>query len=418
MNVWIFQTGEPLHIDYGNPRPMRAMNLANMLIEKGHSVVIWSSGFYHQEKRHRCHEVTTFQVSSKLIIRLIPSPGYQRNVGLGRIFDHAVLAMNLKKLLSTETSLPDVAFVGYPPIEAAAVLTKWLANHSIPCVLDVKDQWPTFFLEAMPRVVRPIGRIILQPYFYLARRAMRDVSGLISMTDAFLQWAIKFSNRNIGSRDLVVPLTSPADQVTEHELKLARQWWDEFGVANDGRNRVCFVGSHSPAFDFLPIYEAARGFLSAGLDCEFVICGDGGVSAEVRKMMSALPNVRFPGWIDRAQIQVLAERSIAWLAPYKNIDNFTLNLPNKIIDALALGLPILSPLQGEVERMIQEHRVGLTYGVGVGESLFSRIQTLIKDPCLQFEQSKNARQLFANKYLFDVVYDRLVEHLESLACVK
>jgi hypothetical protein len=29
---------------------MRAMNLANTLIIKGHNVVIWSSGFYHQKK--------------------------------------------------------------------------------------------------------------------------------------------------------------------------------------------------------------------------------------------------------------------------------------------------------------------------------------------------------------------------------
>ena len=29
MIVWIFQTGEPLHIDSENPRPMRAMNLSD-----------------------------------------------------------------------------------------------------------------------------------------------------------------------------------------------------------------------------------------------------------------------------------------------------------------------------------------------------------------------------------------------------
>ena len=51
MNILIFQSGEPLHIDGGNPRPMRAMNLANKLVEKGHTVIILSSRFYHQEKK-------------------------------------------------------------------------------------------------------------------------------------------------------------------------------------------------------------------------------------------------------------------------------------------------------------------------------------------------------------------------------
>ena len=48
MNIWILQTGEPLHSDGENARPMRAMNLANKLIENGHSVTLWSSAFSHQ----------------------------------------------------------------------------------------------------------------------------------------------------------------------------------------------------------------------------------------------------------------------------------------------------------------------------------------------------------------------------------
>ena len=36
MDIWILQTGEPLHSDKGNPRPMRAMNLSNKLVERGH----------------------------------------------------------------------------------------------------------------------------------------------------------------------------------------------------------------------------------------------------------------------------------------------------------------------------------------------------------------------------------------------
>ena len=53
MNVWIFQSGEPLISDGNMARPMRAMNLANALVDKGHKVILWSSAFYHQKKTHR-----------------------------------------------------------------------------------------------------------------------------------------------------------------------------------------------------------------------------------------------------------------------------------------------------------------------------------------------------------------------------
>ena len=149
MNIWILQTGEPLHIDGENARPMRAMNLSNTLIEAGHEVILWSSAFHHQEKRHRSHTAKSIKVSDKLEIRLIPSRGYRRNIGLSRLVDHAQLALNLKKMLTQVEALPDVAFIGFPPIETATVLTSWLKKRGVPTLLDVKDQWPSLFLDAV-----------------------------------------------------------------------------------------------------------------------------------------------------------------------------------------------------------------------------------------------------------------------------
>ena len=53
MIIWLLQTGESLHSDQENLRPMRAMNLANELVKAGHRVILWSSAFSHQAKKHR-----------------------------------------------------------------------------------------------------------------------------------------------------------------------------------------------------------------------------------------------------------------------------------------------------------------------------------------------------------------------------
>ena len=95
MKVWILQTGEPLHSDAGHPRPMRAMNLADALTQAGHEVLLWSSVFFHQEKRHRTGGAQSIEISDRLTIRLVPSRGYSRNLGLGRLADHAQLGHNL-----------------------------------------------------------------------------------------------------------------------------------------------------------------------------------------------------------------------------------------------------------------------------------------------------------------------------------
>lgn len=415
MNIWVFQTGEPLHIDGENARPMRAINLSNALVDAGHKVILWSAAFSHQEKRHRSRTAKSIKVSDKLEIRLIPSRGYSRNIGLSRLVDHAQLALNLKKMLKQVDALPDVAFIGFPPIETAAVLTSWLKKRSVPSLLDVKDQWPSLFLDAVPASLRLLGRVALSPYFYFARSAMQDASGISAMADGFLDWALGIAGRKRIDKDGVFPLTSPSGQVSASQLEEAMQWWDTQGISNDGRSRVCFVGTFMSVFDWKPVQQAAKMALNGKIPCEFVICGDGGSSAEVRAMMAGLPNVHFPGWVDRPKIEVLAELCQAALVPYLNIDSFMRSIPNKVVDALSLGLPILCPLKGEVAKLINEYGVGMRYGTDSGKSLYDCIQTLTEDKDLQKKMSQKAWALYEERFSFKMVYGGMVRHLEKLA---
>lgn len=415
LTVWLLQTGEPLHSDAGHPRPMRAMNLANALVDAGHKVVVWSSAFYHQEKSHRARTATTITISTQLEIRLVPSPGYSRNIGLGRLWDHAVLGYRLVRLLDRETVPPDVAFIGYPPIETAAVMARWLSQRGVPSLIDVKDQWPAIFTRPLPGALRPLGEIALWPYFHLGRRAMRDASGIVAMAEGFLQWALQFSGRARGGFDRVVSLTTPGVRVIDADLQAARRWWDTRGVLADGRPRVCFIGSHSPAFDMGTVAQAASQLSARGTSCEFVICGDGDCSAEWRSVMSSMANVVFAGWVDRPQIEALAERSMAALAPYHNTEDFVMSVPNKVIDSLSLGLPVLSPLQGEVRHLIASHGVGLSYGDASGNSLADCLVRLLDDSALRAELSSNAARLYREQFSFETVYGGLVAHLEHMA---
>jgi glycosyltransferase involved in cell wall biosynthesis len=414
LRIWLLQTGEPLHIDSGNPRPMRAMNLANALAAAGHKVTLWSSSFSHQEKRQRVTANDRVQVSGYLVIRLLASPGYQRNIGLARLWDHAMLARNLAKQLDSESTLPDVAFVGYPPIETAAVMTRWLAARSVPCMVDVKDQWPAIFIDALPVPIKPIGRIALAPYFYFGRRALRDATALSAMADGFLNWAAAFAGRAVSDLDRVVPLTAPTGQVTEAELQEAGIWWDQQGIHADGTQRICFIGSHSKAFDMLPVMQAAKSLAASGSHCQFVLSGDGENKVAWQAMAADLPNVHFPGWIDRPKIEALARRSSAALAPYRNNDDFLLSIPNKVIDSLALGLPVLSPLNGEVARLISDFDIGLGYGPMAKKTLKSCIEDLAAIPELRKKLSDNALELFRERFSFETVYGGLVSHLEMM----
>ncbi|HET9949595.1 MAG TPA: glycosyltransferase [Longimicrobiales bacterium] len=409
---WVLQTGEPLHVDPGNPRPMRAMNAADALVAAGHRVVVWSSAFSHQHRHHRTRRPETRVVSERLEYRLIPSPGYRVNVGLGRLWDHAWLAHNLRRALESAEP-PDACLVGYPPMEIALVMIRWLARHRRPSLLDVKDQWPESFLELVPGHLRPLARAAVAPYFTLARRAMGEATGILTMSESYLSWALGLAGRPRRPADLVVPLTRPAREPSDAEVRAASAWWDARGVAADGRPRFCFVGSHTRSFDLGPVLSAARQLAGTHPEAEVVICGSGERSGEWREAAKGLANVRFPGWVDEAQIRVLAERSLAFLAPYRRLPGFEANVPNKIVDAFALGLPVVTSLGGEVGSLIRTHGVGLRYGSGE-RPLHECLRALIEDPELRARMASAARALYASAFDYRQAYGALTAHLEML----
>ncbi len=415
LTIWILQTGEPLHLDPGASRPMRAMNLANALVDAGHHAVVWSSAFSHQERRHRSRSAESTVISKDLEYRLIPSPGYASNIGPGRLWDHAMLGVNLSHMLRAEKQLPDACFIGYPPIETAAVMVRWLKKRNVPTLLDVKDQWPTLFLDWVPQPYRPLGRIALSPYYRSARRTMRDATGISAMAESFLEWALLFAGRARSQHDVVVPLTGPRDDSGEADLAAAREWWAARGVRVDGKTRLSFIGSHTRSFDFDPVFAAAKTLHDNKIECDFIIAGDGDRSQAWRKAAAGHPNIHFPGWISPAQSRVLAELCSGFLAPYIGSDDFERSVPNKVIDALSFGLPIVTPLRGEVAELIDTFEVGVRYGADSDRTLYRCLALLASDPALQQRMSRNSLGLYNERFSFEKVYGDAVAHLEMLA---
>ncbi len=411
MLVWIVQTGEPVPLPDSPGRPMRSMNLARALVDSGHEVVIWGSDFSHTEKQHFFGRHTRVTVEPGYQLQLVHSRGYRKNVSPARMLDHAQLAMALRRQLALDAVLPDVAVVGFPPIEPAYAATKWLTQRDVPVLLDVKDRWPDLFLRAAPEVLQPAGRAALSPYFALAHSTMRQATGLSSMTDRFLDWCLANVGRPRHAADGVFPLTVAQMAPDEEELHLADDWWSSKGVGLDGRPRISFVGTLNAAFDFRPVVDAAR-----VTSFEFVIAGSGSQQEEVQGILSGLPNVKMPGWITHPQAEVLARNSQLALGPYVPTPDFQDNIPNKIYDALAHGQPFISSLTGAIEENIYANSAGARYTIQPGpRSLANVLRELEADPSTIQQMSAAAADLYETRFSFDLVYGRMVQHLAMLS---
>ena len=410
--VWILQTGESIPTDKGFTRAMRATNLSNKLVEKGHKVILWSSSFSHITKEHRADEYKKFNVNENFEIRLIPSCGYKKNLSIKRLIDHIQLAYNLKKALNKEKHKPDVAFLGFPPIEVNFVMSSWLSKRKIPFVVDVKDLWPDVFVENLLGWKRRMAKILLSYYYFATRKIYNRATGITTITDKFLQYIENFSNRDSNELNKVFPLVSNLTLVNSN-FNLVENWWDSIGVYNDDIFKVVYVGNLSSNIDLSEVKNAAKLFKERNIKIQFVICGGGNYLEIFKNMMQDLDNVIFPGWVNQEQVSALAERSNVWLIPYFNKENFRLSLPNKTFDALYFGIPLLSSLEGEVKNLIIKNEIGMFYDKI--NTLEKCLTQLYSNPKLQTAMSINAKKLYAEKFEFNMVYDKLVTHLENIA---
>jgi glycosyltransferase involved in cell wall biosynthesis len=244
-------------------------------------------------------------------------------------------------------------------------------------------------------------------------KALKSATAFCSMSKSYLEWMSNLSNRALDNRDIITPLTTSDPEISLEEIVSAQQWWEEKGVPLKTKRRMHFIGSLSPSFDFSIIKRVAERFEKKGINCQFVICGDGSETEKVRGMMSGLKNVIMPGWIDAGKAKVLCDSSSASLAPYINTDNFRMNVPNKILDSLQKGLPIITTLEGEVKELVEVYNSG--FSSTNEDEIEACILSLLNDEELRISMSKNAKNLYSQKFSLHKVYNKLTSHLEDLA---
>ena len=414
MKIWIFQTGEFLPIDgEKNLRAMRAINLSKYFLKRGHSVTLLSSNFSHQMKSHRGKKFEVKELTSNFKIALLQSPGYSSNISFKRVLDHIILGINtFKYLINTKPNdYPDFVFIGYPPIETSFFFSIWLKFQKIPFCIDVKDQWPHIFLLKTKGLSRKILKLILLPYFLASKFSLNQATFLTAITPKFLNWSESFS-KNYSKKNQPLYLVPGINKVSETKLEECLFWWqNKIGINIKKKNKIIFAGNINNAYDFKDLISAISSPNLSKCDFELLICGEGELLNDLKFELDKKSNVFFPGWVNHSKLLALKTLSIATLAPYRNTFDFQMSIPNKIFDSLYFGLPIITSLEGELEKLIKEYKVG--YFCDDIYSWSDQIKRCINDSRTREILSNNAKCLYEKKFTSELVYGEFVKFVEK-----
>lgn len=419
LRCWLIEIGEPLPIDPGPPRLMRTGLLAARLARAGHDVLWWASRFDHIRRRFRESQGADPVAGGDVSIRLLKGGGYVRSVSLSRLLHHRRVAAEFVALAPSYPK-PDIILCCMPTLELAAEAVRYGKAHGVPVLLDLRDLWPDIFVEMMPRQLRAVGRVLIQPAARNFATTCAAASGLIAITSEFLEWGLGYAGRQQGGADRVVPHAYPAEVPPQSAVTRAEDFWNARGVLGSPDSfLVTFVGT-------LSTRTARQGCLSDAFEAagmleqrcprlKLVICGGGEAFPWLAKKASEYSNVIVPGQVDHAGVWTLLSRSSIGLVPYPNSPDFSRSIPNKVGEYLSMGLPVTSSLDGALGRFLREHSCGQVYPAGNSARLAELWARLYDDRPGWEQTSRRATEAYSAHLSADRVYSGLVAHLEYVA---
>lgn len=412
MKIWLIKIGETLPIDAKCPRLLRMGILADMLAQKGHNVTWWTSTFDHQNRKHRSEADKVIDIHNKYQIRMLHSLAYKKSVSIQRILNHKLLARKFKKQCITLTK-PDVILCSMPSIELAYQAVKFGTKNNLPVVLDLRDMWPDIFLREVPHYLRRVSRFCLSHEFLSLKRACRNAAALFGVTSKFLEWGLNYAGRPRQKSDGVFFLSPPPSTTPTEDIEAAESFWKGLGIHKDTHEFIIsFVGTLGKQFDLASIINVVK---KSRNQIKLVIAGDGDNIKYYQNLAQQCTDIIFSGWIDHPKIVTLLQLSNMGLAPYRNTIDFMSHIPNKVIEYLGAGLPILTPLKGEVSDLIKKYSVGFFYDGTNNNELADLLDSLISDDRTLTTQKVNALKLYEESFHPEKVYNQMIHKLEEIA---
>jgi glycosyltransferase involved in cell wall biosynthesis len=406
MNMWVFSHGEMLPSE-PNYRPMRTGMLTAELARRGHRVTWWTSTFSHRRRQLLADRDTVMNVHDRLQLRMLHAGSYRSTISLARHLHNLRLGRRLAAHVSSMPR-PDVILASYPIIEFADAAVRYGRSLNVPALVDVRDFWPDLYLERLPKASRGLARAALGSTFRRARRTLSNADALVAMSDGVLRFALNHASRDRREHDRVFPIGCRRD----HGATSSANRPDCLSADPDVLT-CTFVGTFGYSYDIETVLRAAdRLRRSAGSAVEIVIVGAGQKAGAISAAAAGLPNVRLTGWLAGEDVDAVLRHSDVGLMPIVSRPDA---MPNKFFEYLRSGLAIISSLEGEVEHVIRDQGLGLSYRVGDDASLAHALTQLAAARDTTVAMGRRSRALFEARYVAETIYSAFADHLEFLA---
>lgn len=379
-NIWLINVGEPLPTQ-GN-KPHRMSHWFFKLSNLGYKLTFFTTDFEHQRKIFLKKNETPegFELLESKI-------GYKKNRSFKRLINHFFLGRSLKNRMEI-AKIPDLIICSYPTIYMTYIAVKFGNKHNIPVIVDVRDLWPDIFIKPI------VGKVLFMPLYIQKNLIFSKATRVIGVSPKYVNWATP--NRDIQPN--ILPLTqyhaSPKpDDLTSNIFPL----------------KLIFAGTLGNTYDLSLINVISELLTENNIEHHITVCGEGPNKSFFTNSIQNNQNVFFRGWLTKDELDNELKRSHIGLMLYKK--KSPQGWPNKLIEYLSYGLPIINSLKGESWNLIELHRMGVNIDSDNLEPIIDWIKKVIVPNYSII--SNRSLNVFNENFDEETVFNKLLNIIEN-----
>ena len=375
------------------------MGLADQLIKRGHNITFITSTFTPHNNSHRYDESKEIKLNNNYKLRILRSRGYKNKISFKRFFAHYDFANKLANEIKS-LKKPDLIYISLPPIDTVFKIVKFAKKIDIPVIIDIIDPWPEVFLRIFPNFLRKIGNLLFIPFYLQVKYIFNNSSAIVSISDKYRKWALKFTNKEIDSK-----VFYPAVK-----MKCSKS---DLNVSKRKKIRFVYAGALSTSYDVETIIYAAKKLnYNQKKNIEFFIAGSGPKLENLKKLSNNLDNVFFTGYLKEKELNKLLLSSDIGIACYSK--KSTQSVTYKLFDYLSAGLPIICSLPGEMNDFIKKNKIGYCFSPENVDELVFIIEKIYKEKTNLSELKNRALKIAEKHGNSENVYKKLSIFVENI----
>lgn len=262
-------------------------------------------------------------------------------------------------------------------------------RYKIPFIFEVGDLWPD----------APIQMGFVRNYFFkrilyqLERSIYREAQSIVALS-SMIKAAIE--KKAPGKNVHLIPNMADTDfyKPAHKNQTLERK----FGV--EGKFVVSYIGAVGLANGLDFFMECARESQKAGLRVYFLLCGDGAMLKNLKRMAEQyqLINFSFIPFQNREGVLEVMNVTDATFICYKPIPILETGSPNKYFDGLASGKLIVVNFGGWIREEIEAQQCGIYTDAKYPCDFVKKIDPFVQEPHRLAQYQQAGRLLAESKY--------------------